>query len=57
MIGVKFDSKHSYDDFGLILSSKSVPLPKPKTESVTVPGSELGKVLNQQFQIIYTAKK
>lgn len=40
MIGVKFDSKHSYDDFGLILSSKSVPLPKPKTESVTVPGSD-----------------
>lgn len=40
MIGVKFNDKHSYDDFGLILSSKSIPLPKPKTESVTVPGSD-----------------
>ena len=40
MIGVKFDTKHSYDDFGMVLSSKSIPLPKPKTESVTVPGSD-----------------
>lgn len=40
MIGVKFDEKHSYDDFGLVLSSKSIPLPKPKTESVAIPGAD-----------------
>lgn len=40
MIGVKFGNKHSYDDFNLILSSKSIPLPKPKTERVTIPGAD-----------------
>lgn len=36
--GVTFGTKHSYDDFGLILSSKSIGLPEPKTESVSVIG-------------------
>jgi hypothetical protein len=38
MIGVTFGTKHSYDDFGLILSSKEIGLPEPKTESVSVIG-------------------
>lgn len=38
VVGVKFGTKHSYDDFGLILSSKEVGLPEPKTESVNVVG-------------------
>jgi len=38
MQGVTFGTKHSYDDFGLILSSKDLSLPEPKTESVDVIG-------------------
>lgn len=36
--GVTFGIKHSYKDFGLILSSKDIGLPEPKTESVSVIG-------------------
>ena len=36
--GVTFGIKHSYEDFGLILSSKEIGLPTPKTESVSVIG-------------------
>lgn len=36
--GIKFGNKHSYDDFGLILQSKDLSLPKPKTEKVEVIG-------------------
>lgn len=38
MVGVTFGTKHSYDDFGLILSSKEIGLPEPKTETVSVIG-------------------
>lgn len=38
MNGVRFGEKHSYDDFGLILSSKDYTPPKPKTEMVNIPG-------------------
>lgn len=38
MVGVTFNTKHSYDDFGLILSSKTITLPEPKTESVSIIG-------------------
>lgn len=40
MIGVMFGNKHSYRDFGLILSSKTIPLPKPKTDLINVPGAD-----------------
>jgi hypothetical protein len=40
MIGVTFGTKHSYDDFGLILSSKDIGLPDPKTETVNVVGKD-----------------
>ena len=37
MNGVKIGEKHSYDDFGLILSSKVINPPEPKTNEVEVP--------------------
>ena len=37
---VTFGTKNSYTDFGLILSSKDISLPKPKTKSVEVPGAD-----------------
>lgn len=37
MIGVLIGEKHSYNDFGLILSSKVISPPKPQTNKVTVP--------------------
>ena len=36
--GVTFGTKHSYDDLDLVLSSKEIGLPEPKTETVDVPG-------------------
>lgn len=39
MNGVKFDTKHSYDDFGLILKHACIGMPKPKVETVDVPGA------------------
>lgn len=38
MIGVTFDTKHSYDDFGLILKHRVIGMPDPKLEIVDVPG-------------------
>ncbi len=40
MNGVTFGTKHSYNDFGLILTSKTISLPKPKTKTVEVPGAD-----------------
>lgn len=40
MNGVTFGTKHSYDDFGLILKSSTISLPKPKTKTVEVPGAD-----------------
>lgn len=37
MNGVTFGEKHSFEDFGLILSSKSISPPEPQTKLVTVP--------------------
>lgn len=37
MKGVMIGEKHSYNDFGLILSSKEISPPKPQTKSVDVP--------------------
>lgn len=36
--GVRFGTKHSYEDFGLILQKKDLPFPNPKVEEVEVPG-------------------
>lgn len=40
MNGVKFNDFHSYDDFSLILSSKKIGVPQPKTELLEVPGAD-----------------
>lgn len=40
MKGVKFGSYHSYDDFGLILSSKEIGSPEPKIVTIEVEGSD-----------------
>jgi hypothetical protein len=37
MKGVWFDDKHSYSDFGLVLNSKEISLPEPKTYIIDVP--------------------
>ena len=40
MKGVTFDTYHSYRDFSLILSSKTVGAAEPKTELIEVPGAD-----------------
>ena len=40
MNGVKFGDKHSFDDFGLILTEKSIGLPEPKTSGVEIEGAD-----------------
>ena len=40
MKGVTFGTRHSFDDFGLILTSKSLGLPKAKTSTVEVAGAD-----------------
>lgn len=37
MIGVTFGDKHSFDDFGIYLTSKTINPPEPKINTVTVP--------------------
>ena len=39
--GVRFNGKHSYNDYGLILKSRpKIGMPSPKTISIDVPGSD-----------------
>ena len=40
MKGVKFGNYHSYNDFSLILSQKTIGTPSPKTETVDIPGGD-----------------
>ena len=40
MNGVKFGAYHSYDDFSLILTSKTIGTPTPKTEIIDIPGGD-----------------
>lgn len=40
MKGITFGTYHSYDDFSLILNSKEVAAPKPKTVEIDVPGAD-----------------
>lgn len=37
MIGVKFGEKHSYDDFGMILSAKEIGIPAVQKKEVKIP--------------------
>lgn len=40
MKGILFGNKHSYDDWGLVLTDKTLGLPTPKTSSVDVEGAD-----------------
>ena len=40
MKGIKFGDYHSYDDFSLILTSKTIGTPTPKTEIIDIPGGD-----------------
>ena len=40
MNGVKFGDKHSFDDWGLVLTEKSLGLPEPKTSGVEIEGAD-----------------
>nr|DAT32044.1 MAG TPA: distal tail protein [Caudoviricetes sp.] len=37
MIGVTFGDKHSFDDFGIYLTSKTINPPEPQTNTISVP--------------------
>lgn len=40
MKGVRFGDFHSYRDFSLILSQKTIGAPSPKTETIDIPGGD-----------------
>ena len=40
MKGVRFGNYHTYDDFNLILSQKTIGTPSPKTETIDIPGGD-----------------
>lgn len=40
MKGIKFGNYHSWNDFSLILSSKTIGTPSPKTEEIEIPGGD-----------------
>lgn len=40
MKGIKFGNYHSYDDFSLILSQKTMGTPSPKVETIDIPGGD-----------------
>jgi phage-related protein len=40
MKGIKFNNLHSYDDFSLILNSKDIKAPSPKTNLIEVEGAD-----------------
>ena len=40
MKGIRFGGYHSYNDFDLILSNKTIGTPSPKTETVDLPGGD-----------------
>ena len=37
MYGVTFGNKHSFDDLGMILTSRDIPLPEPKIHTIEIP--------------------
>lgn len=40
MNGIQFGNKHTYDDWGLVLTNKALGLPTPKTSSIDVEGAD-----------------
>lgn len=51
--GVKFGSKHSIDDWDLLMVSKDIESPEPKIITVEVPGADGTKDLSEIFGIKY----
>lgn len=49
MNGVKFDDKHSITDWDLLMVSKSIPYPEPKTIFVDIPGRDGKMDLSKAF--------
>ncbi|MDO5361980.1 MAG: hypothetical protein Q4F03_04940 [Eubacteriales bacterium] len=67
MKGITFGTRHSYKDFGMILTSKSIGLPEPKLETVDVPGrdgvldltdtiTDSVKYKNRKLSFVFTIK-
>ena len=40
MKGIRFGEYHTYDDFSLILNTKEIGAPSPKTETIDIPGGD-----------------
>ena len=58
MNGVKFGDYHSYNDFSLILSSKTIGTPTPKTETIDIPGGDGVLDLTEFFgEVKYTNRQ
>lgn len=51
--GVKFGDKHSIDDWDLLLVSKNIESPEPKTLEVEIPGADGIKDLSEFFGLKY----
>lgn len=55
MNGITFGNLHSYDDFNLILLSKTITAPTPKTSIIDIPGSDGQIDLTDYFgEVFYT---
>ena len=58
MKGVKFGNYHSWDDFSLILSEKTIGSPSPKTETIDIPGGDGVLDLTEYFgEVKYNNRK
>lgn len=57
MKGVTFGTKHSWNDFRLILSDKEIGFPEPKTETVDIPGMDGVLDLTETFGKVYYANR
>lgn len=48
-MAIIIDGKHSFNDYGLILSSKNIPAPKPKTKTIDIVGGDGALDLTDYF--------
>lgn len=52
MNGVTFGQDHSYDDLSLILNSKEIEAPEPKTDTLEIPGADGEEDFTEYFGAI-----
>lgn len=58
MNGVRLGNYHSYDDFNLILTQKTIGTPSPKTETIDIPGGDGVLDLTEFFgEVKYTNRQ